>query len=228
MFIIPYRTSCHAVIGCYYRNTAPPYLGFNTEEHAQTSFAAFQASGQLPAGLFSSASLQPLDGSPVPSLQSLLSLTPQRCAMTPTSALFAAVQASGQHPGGLFSSTSLRPLNGSPVPSSQSPLLLTPHHRHMTPTSMVSRTAVNPSIPCAPHTSVRAASQVQSAFTSQTSVRPAHQIRGTSGSTSNSPRPDPLSPIASPLSPMGRNITPASVLFYVVIEGDTPGVYRSQ
>src|SRR6266545_5026878 len=51
-FITPYRSSCNAVILCYHRNSTPPYLGFNTEQQAQTSFAAFQASGQLPAGLF--------------------------------------------------------------------------------------------------------------------------------------------------------------------------------
>lgn len=75
MFIIPYRTSCRAVIQRYYHNSAPPYLGFNGEEHAQTSFAAFQASGQLPAGLFSPTFLRPLDDSPVPSSQSPLPLT---------------------------------------------------------------------------------------------------------------------------------------------------------
>ena len=165
------RKSCSAVIQRYYSNSAPPYQGFNAEEHARTSFAAFQASGQLPAGLFSPASLQLLDGSPVPT-QSLHPITPQR--------------------------------------------------RGMMPTSPSSRTTVNPPLLRTPRTPVRAAPQVQS--TPQTPIRPTPQMRGYLGSTSNSPLRDPL-------SPMRRNIAPASVvnpLFYVVIEGDAPGVYGSQ
>jgi len=82
-FIVPYRPSCIAVIQCYHRNSAPLYPGFHAEEHAQTSFAAFQASGQLPVGLFSPTSLRPLNGSPVPSSQSPLQLTLHRLDGSP-------------------------------------------------------------------------------------------------------------------------------------------------
>lgn len=177
-FITPYRSSCNAVIQCYYRNSAPPYLGFNAEEYAQTLFVAFQASGQLPAGLFPT-SLRLLNDSLVPSSQSPLPLTPPHRGMT---------QASGQVPAGLISQTSLRPLSDSPVPSFQSPLLLTPHHRGITRTSPFS------------HTVVRAAPQMQGAFTPQTTVHPAPQMSN-SVSTSNSPHHDPSS-IVTPLSPM--------------------------
>src|SRR6266540_2134042 len=93
-------------------------------------------------------------------------------------------QASGQVPAGLITKTSLRPFNGSPVPSSQSLLLLTPHHCGMTPTSLFL------------HTTVHAASQMQSAFTPQTLVCSAPQMSN-SVSTSNSPRCDLLLPITT-------------------------------
>lgn len=162
-----------AVIRRYYNNYGPPYLGFNAEGEARSSFAAFQASGELPAGL--------------------------------------------------FSPTSLRSLNSSPIPSSQSPLPLTPYPRGTTPTS--------PPLRFTPHTPIRAAAQVQSAFTPRTPVRPALQMRGNLGSTSNSSHRDLLSPIPAPLSPMRRNNAPTTVvtpMFYLVIEGDAPGVYGSQ
>ena len=37
-FITSYRLSCNAVILCYYCNSAPLYLGFNTEQQAWTFF----------------------------------------------------------------------------------------------------------------------------------------------------------------------------------------------
>lgn len=163
--------SCRAVIQRYHANYAPPYLGFNAEEHARVSFSAFQASGQLPQGLFSPTSLRPLDGPSVPT---------------------------------------------------QPPHLLTPQRRGMSPTSPFSRTSVNLHTP---HTPVRAAPQVQSPVTPQTPIRPT-LMRGDLGSTSNSPLRDLLSPI-----PTRGDIAPASVLnpvFYLVLEGDAPGVYGSQ
>jgi hypothetical protein len=181
-FNIPYRRSCLAVIRRYHRNTVPPYLGFNAEEQARSSFAAFQATGQLPAGLFLPVYPPPLDG----------------------------VQSS--------------------VPSSQTPPLLT-LPLGMTPTSPFSGPAVNSPSLRTPHTPVRAAPQVQSARTFQAPVRPAREMRANSGSTSSRPNHerDPLSPIPTPLSPMRRDIGKASVvLFYLVIEGDAPGVYGSR
>jgi len=166
-FIIPYRGSCKAVIQRYFRNSAPPYMGFNVEEQAQTSFADFQASGQLPVGL--------------------------------------------------FPPTSLRPLNSTPVPSSQSPPLLSPHHPG---TPSFPCTIVNPTLLCTPHTPVRVAREVLNVSTSETPVRPTPRMRGNLESMSNSPRHDPLLPIAIPMSSIQS--------FYVVIEGDAPGVYGMQ
>jgi len=176
-FNIPYRNSCVAVIRRYHCNAAPPYIGFNAEDQAQSSFAAFQATGRLPAGLFLPVSLQQLS---VPSLQ------------TP-------------------------------------PPLTLPHS--MTPTSPSSCPVVNPLLQCTPHTPVRVAPQVQSACTPQTPIRLAPQMRANSGSTSSRPHHgrDPLSPIPTLLSPMQRDIGQISaVLFYLVIEGEAPGVYGMQ
>lgn len=181
-FNIPYRNSCVAVIRRYDCNAAPPYIGFNAEEQARSSFAAFQATGQLPAGLFLPVSLQPLDG---------LQLS---------------------------------------VPSSQTPPPLTLPHG-MTPTSRSSGPAVNPLLRRTPHTPVRGALQVPRACTPQTPVRLAPQMRANSGSTSSRPHHghDPLSPIPTPLSPTRRDIGQISaVLFYLVIEGEAPGVYGTQ
>ncbi len=108
------RKLCIAVIRHYYHNSVPPYLGFNAEEHAQISFAAFQASRLLPVGLFSLTSFQRLNGSPV-LMQSLQPLTSHCCSMTPISPF--------------------------------------------------SHTAVNPPLLSTLHTPVRAAPQVQNAFT---------------------------------------------------------------
>lgn len=79
-FNILCRPSCEAVIERYYRNSAPPYLGFNSEIEARTSFESFQTTGQLPSGLFFPASLQPLNGPPV----QLPPRTPQRRNRPPT------------------------------------------------------------------------------------------------------------------------------------------------
>ena len=163
----------------YHRNGAPPYLGFNGEEQARSSFAAFQATGQLPVGLFSPVSLQPLDG-----LQSF-------------------------------------------VPSSQTPSPLTLSRAMIPPTSPSSRPTVNRRLLQTPLTPVRTAPQVQSARTPKTP--PVPQMRANAGSTSSRPRHGhgPLSPIPTP--PTQGNIGPASVVsFYLVIEGDAPGVYGSQ
>lgn len=62
----PCRPSCRAVILRYCKNSALPYVGFNAEVEATALFKAFQTSGQLPPGIFFPASLQLLDGSPVP------------------------------------------------------------------------------------------------------------------------------------------------------------------
>jgi hypothetical protein len=85
-----------------------------------------------------------------------------------------------------------------------------------TPTSSSSCTAVNP------HTPVHAVSPVWSPFTPQTPVPSALQTRTTSGR-------DPLLPIPSLLASVDNSPTSAmNILFYVVIEGDAPGVYGSQ
>jgi hypothetical protein len=105
----------------------------------------------------------------------------------------------------------------------------------MTPASSFSDTPVNPPLQrtphtpvrAAPHTPIRAAPQVQSAF--KTPVRSASQMKGNLKSTSNSPRHNPLSPISASLSRMQHNVATGSVaLFYLVIEGDAPGVYELQ
>jgi hypothetical protein len=75
------RASCEAVVERYHRNSAPPFLGFNTEIEARTSFESFQTVGQLPPGIFFPAAIRPLDGLPVP----LHPRTPQRRTRTPTS-----------------------------------------------------------------------------------------------------------------------------------------------
>jgi hypothetical protein len=167
------------VIRRYHCNGAPPYLGFNAEDQAQSLFAAFQAAGQLPPGLFPSVSLQPLGSqSSVPSSQSPPPLY-LPCGMMPTRL----------HP------------------------------------------AVNPLLLCTPRTPVCAAPQAQSVRTPQTSIRPPSEMRANADSTSSRPPHghDPLSPLPTLLSSMQRNIGPASVvLFFLVIEGDAPGVYGSQ
>lgn len=74
------RASCEAVIERYYRNSAPPYVGFNTESEARNSFNSFQTLGQLPKGIFFPVSLRPINGLPV-----LQPQTPQRRNRPPTS-----------------------------------------------------------------------------------------------------------------------------------------------
>jgi hypothetical protein len=75
------RASCEAVIERYYRNSAPPYVGFNTESEARISFESFQTLGQLPQGIFFPASLRQLNGQSVPQQPR----TPQRRNRLPTS-----------------------------------------------------------------------------------------------------------------------------------------------
>jgi len=72
----------------------------------------------------------------------------------------------------------------------------------MMATSLFMRTAVISPLLRTPHIPVRATPQVMSAFTPQTPVHPAPQMRANLASTSNSPHRDPLSPIANPISPM--------------------------
>ena len=67
------RASCEAVIDCYYWNSALPFVGFNTELDARSSFESFQTSGQLTPGIHFPTSVQPLNGPP----RLLLPQTPQ-------------------------------------------------------------------------------------------------------------------------------------------------------
>jgi len=175
----PYRASCIAVIQRYYQHSAPPYQGFNTEEHAQTSFAAFQSSGELPAGLFSPTSLRRFDDSPAPSSQPLLPSTPPRRGLMPAS---------------LFP---------------------------------VSHIAVNPPFRSTPRSPIRAP-QAQSPFTSQMPVYQGRHMRADLGSTSNTIHRNPLSPMPTPLSSIRAPTSVEIQRFYLVIEGEAPGVYGSQ
>ena len=67
------RASCEAVIDRYYWNSAPPFVGFNTELDARSSFKSFQTFKQLPPGIRFPTSVQPLNGPPM----LLLPQTPQ-------------------------------------------------------------------------------------------------------------------------------------------------------
>ena len=179
----PYRSSCSAVIARYHHNSAPPYLGFNTEQGARSSFAAFQAPGQLPQGLFFRP-LRPLVGLPAP-VQSL-------------------------HPS-------------------------TPQHHGMTPTSPTSRSTLSPPSTTFPRAPNCAASQMRSVFETQPTSSSPSRVRP-------SPSPSSLSLIqcnatSAPAPAAARQpssshplLAPVveSHLFYVVIEGDAPGVYGLQ
>lgn len=171
-FIIPCRLSCSAVIARYHHNSAPPYLGFSTEQAARSSFAAFQATAQLPQGLFFR-SLRPLVGSPTP-VQSWHPSTPQR--------------------------------------------------RGMTPTSPTSRITPPTTIPRAP---VRAASQPQNAFATQPTGSPS-RIRPSPSPSLTQRNAAPAPAAARQPSSSRLLLAPVVENFYVVIEGDAPGVYGSQ
>ena len=98
------RASCEAVIEHYYQNSAPPYIGFNTESEARNLFNSFQTLGQLPKGIFFLVSINGLPvlqpqtpqcrNRPPTSLSSHTTVSPPPSLLPPLSRL---VASSGSH-----------------------------------------------------------------------------------------------------------------------------------